>query len=107
MSGKEKRNCVSIHPDDAKALEVETGETVSVSTETGSIEIEALVTDEVMPGVVSIPHGWGHGLASGLKTAKKYHGVNVNLLLPSGPGTLEKFAGMARMTGVRVSINRS
>jgi len=57
--------------------------------------------------VVSIPHGWGHDKNSGLFVAKKYPGVNVNKLLASGPDSVEKLAGMAKLTGAPVSVRKA
>ncbi|MFK7894933.1 MAG: molybdopterin-dependent oxidoreductase [Myxococcota bacterium] len=49
-----------IHPDDAKGLGLESGKFVRVRSRVGEIEVECQVTDEMMPGVVSLPHGFGH-----------------------------------------------
>ncbi len=49
-----------IHPDDAARLGVTHGGTARVTSAAGSIEAPVEVTDEMMPGVVSLPHGWGH-----------------------------------------------
>lgn len=49
-----------IHPDDAKGLGVESGKFVRVRSRIGEIEVECQITDEMMPGVVSLPHGFGH-----------------------------------------------
>ncbi len=100
-------NKAILNPEDADALKINDGDIVRVSTDFGSIELPATVSEEVPPGVVAVPHGWGHGIKSGLSAAKKRPGVNVNLLLPSGPGTMEKLAGMAKMTGVRVKIEKA
>lgn len=105
--GSRPGNHASINPADAARLGVGPGDMVVVESEWGRIEIPVLVTDDVMEGVVSIPHGWGHALESGLSVAMKHPGVNVNLLTASGVGNLEKFAGMARLTGVRVTVTRS
>lgn len=49
-----------IHPDDAKGLAIESGKFVRVRSRVGEVEVECQVTDEMMPGVVSLPHGFGH-----------------------------------------------
>jgi anaerobic selenocysteine-containing dehydrogenase len=49
-----------IHPEDATRLGVEDGKTVRVRSRVAAIEVECHVTDEMMPGVVSLPHGYGH-----------------------------------------------
>jgi hypothetical protein len=58
---KGKNRCtLHIHPDDATRLGLADGETACVASRVGSVEIPIEVTDTIMPGVVSIPHGWGH-----------------------------------------------
>ena len=60
---KGKPRCtVHVHPDDAARLGFGDGADVRVSSTSGAIVLPAEVTDAVMPGVVSIPHGWGHGV---------------------------------------------
>jgi len=55
-----------------------------VSSRVGSVEVQVEVTDEVMPGVVSIPHGWGHGRTGAeLGVAARHAGANSNVLTPS------------------------
>ena len=51
-----------IHPDDAERLGLAHREFARVSNCVGEIEVECEVTDEMMPGVVSLPHGYGHTL---------------------------------------------
>ena len=50
-----------IHPDDAAARGLGDGAVARVATPRGSIELPIEITDAMMPGVVSVPHGWGHG----------------------------------------------
>jgi len=49
---------VEIHPSTARKFDITDGEMVAVETKTGSIKIKAKVTEDIMPQVVSIPHGW-------------------------------------------------
>jgi len=107
LASKEKTNRIVINPTDASLLEIEDDDLVEVESVFGRLTITAIVSDEMMRRVVAIPHGWGHDRASALSVAQKYPGVNVNRLIASGPGRLEKFAGMAKMTGVRVSIKKA
>ena len=81
VKGKE-RCTLHIHPDDAERLGLADGEHARViSSATGRIEVPVEVTDEIMPGVVSIPHGWGHD-APGVRmgVASEHAGVNSNVL---------------------------
>lgn len=82
MRGKD-RCTLLLHPDDAAHHDVVDGRPVEVSTSEGSIVVVAEVSDEMMPGVVSLPHGWGHGIdGTRLGVANAHPGVNSNLLNP-------------------------
>ncbi|MBV5245011.1 molybdopterin-dependent oxidoreductase [Mycolicibacterium sp. PAM1] len=82
MRGKD-RCTLLIHPDDALRHDVADGGQVEVSTTEGSIVVVAEVSDEMMPGVVCLPHGWGHGIdGTRLAVANAHPGVNSNLLSP-------------------------
>lgn len=82
MRGKD-RCTLLIHPDDALRHDVADGGQVEVSTIEGSIVVVAEVSDEMMPGVVCLPHGWGHGIdGARLAVANAHPGVNSNLLSP-------------------------
>ena len=84
MRGKD-RCTLLIHPDDASRLGLDDGALADVSTSEGSVSVIAEVSDEMMPGVVSLPHGWGHGVdGTSLDIANSHPGVNSNLLNPAG-----------------------
>lgn len=97
-------NFVYLHPDDARNLQLADGELAQVSTPTGSVTLPVKVSDDMMPRVVALPHGWGHQQADGLSIASRTSGVNPNLLAADGPDALEKFAGMALLTGIAVTV---
>jgi anaerobic selenocysteine-containing dehydrogenase len=83
MRGKD-RCTLLIHPDDAQRAGVRSGEVAEISTDEGSLTVLAEISDEMMPGVVSLPHGWGHGLdGTNLRVANDHPGVNSNLLNPA------------------------
>jgi anaerobic selenocysteine-containing dehydrogenase len=83
MRGRD-RCTLLIHPDDARRVGVRSGDAAEVSTSAGSLTVAAEVSDEMMPGVVSLPHGWGHGLdGTNLHVANDHPGVNSNLLNPA------------------------
>ncbi|SRX80901.1 molybdopterin oxidoreductase [Conexibacter woesei DSM] [Mycolicibacterium parafortuitum] len=83
MRGKD-RCTLLIHPGDADRLDIADGQPVEVSTSEGSLVVTAEVSDEMMPGVVSLPHGWGHGVdGTRLDVANAHPGVNANLLNPA------------------------
>ncbi|MDR3657487.1 MAG: molybdopterin-dependent oxidoreductase [Mycobacterium sp.] len=82
MRGRD-RCTLLIHPDDATRIGLASGQLARVSTSEGAVSVPAEVSDEMMPGVVSLPHGWGHGAAgTRLGVANAHRGVNSNLLNP-------------------------
>jgi len=91
-----------IHPDDANEYGIPDGGRCRISSAHGSIEIDATVTDEVKPGTLAVPHGWGH--RGGWQVANSAGGANVNLLASSAPEDLERLAGMAFLNGIPVAV---
>jgi anaerobic selenocysteine-containing dehydrogenase len=84
MRGKD-RCTLLIHPEDAERIGLANGELADVSTSEGSVSVLTEVSDEMKPGVVSLPHGWGHGRdGTSLDVANSHPGVNSNLLNPAG-----------------------
>jgi formate dehydrogenase len=91
-----------IHPDDARACQINDGEPCRVSSAHGTVELPAKVTDEVTPGTIAIPHGWGH--QGQWRRATAAGGANVNVLASSEPDQLERLAGMAFLNGIPVRL---
>jgi anaerobic selenocysteine-containing dehydrogenase len=91
-----------IHPDDAERAGLADGERARVTSDAGAVEIAVKVTDEMTVGTVALPHGWGH--RGGWRLANDTDGVNVNLLAPSDPESLEPLAGMAHLNGIPVRV---
>jgi anaerobic selenocysteine-containing dehydrogenase len=98
-------NRALIHPDDAAALSVADGDEVDVGSGQGTVRLRARVTDEMRPGVVAVPHGWGHA-GTAVKRAAALPGANINEVIPGGPTHLEPVSGMAIMMGHAVSVRR-
>ncbi len=101
---KGKPRCtLMLHPDTARAHSIEDGQQVKVTSRVGQVDIIAEVTDELMPGVVSIPHGWGHG-RKGVKQkiAQAHAGVSVNDL--TDDTLIDKLSGNAAVNGVPVQL---
>src|SRR5205823_5673835 len=68
-----------MHPDDARGRSLATGDRATVASRVGAIEAPVEVSDEMMPGVVCIPHGWGHARAGdSLGVASAHPGVSIN-----------------------------
>ena len=80
MTGK-NRFLVLINPKDAESKSIKDGQKVKVESTNFSFELDAKLTDEMMPGVISIPHGWGHEKnGTQQNTAVKNGGKNLNAL---------------------------
>lgn len=100
------RNYLFVHPDDARRLGLADDVVVRVQSPAGAVELPVRVDDDLMPGVVAATHGWGHAAASGMRIASERPGVNVNRLLPSGPGSYDPLSNQAFMTGIPVEVRR-
>jgi formate dehydrogenase len=100
-------NFLYLHSGDGEKLDLKENDLADVRSETGSVRIPVKYLDELMPGTVALPHGWGHQHANGLSIARKTTGVNVNLLAADGPVKLEKVSGMAHLTGIPVTITKA
>ncbi len=82
VKGKD-RCTVWVHPDDAERLGLADGGAARVSSSSGELVVPVEVTDEIMRGVISIPHGWGHDAPGNrMAVAAEHAGVNSNLLAP-------------------------
>ena len=99
------RNYLYMHPQDAEARQIGEGATVRIENDQGAIAAPVKLTDDLMPGVVAMSHGWGQGQSKGMRVASEAPGVNCNLLLPSGPGSFEPLSNQAHMTGIRVHVS--
>ncbi len=77
---------------------------VDIRSQAGVIRLPAQPLDTLEPGLVSVPHGWGHQHAEGLAIASKLRGANVNILASDGAAALEPLSGMAHLTGIPVSV---
>ena len=94
-----------IHPEDAKARGLSTGDPVAVRSATGRVVTRTEVTPDCMPGVVSLPHGYGHNRgATSIQIAAQKPGVSINdLTLDTA---VDALTGNAAFSGVRVTVNR-
>lgn len=100
------RHQLLMHPQDAVDVGVRDGDWVHVASRVGEVEIEVQVTDEVMPGVVSLPHGWGHHRpGTRLQVANAQAGESVNDL--TDDAFLDGISANAALNGVPVSIEAS
>jgi anaerobic selenocysteine-containing dehydrogenase len=91
---------LQVHPDDAGRLGLANGGRARVRSQVGEVVAEVEVTDRVRPGVVSLPHGWGHA-GTGLSVADGAGGVNVNVLTPP---EVDPLSGNAVLNGFDVRV---
>jgi len=97
------RCTLQVHPDDAARLGLAVEGTARVTSRVGSVELPVEVTDAIMRGVVSIPHGWGHSEpGTRLSIAGAHAGVNSNLL--ADEDLLEPLSGNAVLCGLPVTV---
>lgn len=104
VSGSRSTNYLYMHPADAASRELHDGELCEVRSATGALKVPLRLSEELMPGAVALPHGWGHQSADGLTVASRTRGQNANLLAPDGPDALEPLSGMARLTALDVQV---
>jgi len=101
VKGKD-RCTVQVHPDDAGRLGIDDGGRARVRSSSGELVVPVEVTDEIMPGVVSIPHGWGHDQdGNRMAVAAEHAGVNSNLLAPVD---VDAVSGNAVLNGIPVEV---
>jgi anaerobic selenocysteine-containing dehydrogenase len=103
---KGKPTCtLQLNPVDATRLGLDDGETARVSSRVGSVDAPVEVTDAIMPGVVSLPHGWGHDQPDiAMQVAQAHAGVNSNLL--ADETAFDPISGNAVLNGIPVTVER-
>ncbi|MCZ4078903.1 molybdopterin-dependent oxidoreductase [Rhodococcus sp. H36-A4] len=98
------RHQLLAHPEDLRARNIEDGSVVSVASTAGSVQIEVLATDRMMPGVVSMPHGFGHQRPGvELSVATTVVGASANDV--TDPHRVDAVSANAILNGVPVTIS--
>ena len=101
LAGGSNRCTLQIHPDDAARLGI--SDLAVVTGPGGKLQVPVEITDAIRPGVVSLPHGWGHTVpGTRMSVAATQPGVNANALLDSS--LLEPLSGTAVLNGVPVEV---
>lgn len=95
------RHHLLMHPADLADRSIDDGATVRVTSRVGSVEVEVAATEDVMRGVVSLPHGYGHARNPGMLAAARVPGVSINDL--TDPDRLD-VSGNAALSGVPVTV---
>jgi anaerobic selenocysteine-containing dehydrogenase len=92
-----------VHPQDAARLGLADGGRAQVTSAAGSVTAPVALSEEIMPGVVSLPHGWGHSKPGArMRVAAEHAGVSVNRLTPDAE--IEPLSGNAILCGVPVTV---
>ncbi len=98
------RHRLQMHPADMQDRQIRDGARVAVSSRVGTVEIEVEASEDVMPGVVCLPHGWGQATRDGIRlsVANAAGGVSFNDL--SDEHLLDMASGNAVLNGVPVEV---
>jgi anaerobic selenocysteine-containing dehydrogenase len=99
-----ERCTLLMHPQDASRLGLAQGALAQLSAHGTTLNAPVDISEDMMPGVVSLPHGWGHDLpGSQLQVAARRPGVNLNALLSDG--ARDPLSGNAVLSGVPVQVS--
>ena len=96
------RHQLFMHPADLAERSLDDGALVTVTSRVGRVRVEVTATDDMMPGVVSLPHGYGHARNTGMRKAAEVPGVSINDL--TDPERLD-VSGNAALSGVPVTVS--
>jgi anaerobic selenocysteine-containing dehydrogenase len=101
---KGKPRCtLLVHPEDAEERGLSDGAEAVVRSRVGEVRVPVQVSDEIMRGVVSLPHGWGHGRRRiRQRIAAEHAGVSVNDL--TDEQWIDPLTGNAGFNGVPVEV---
>ena len=99
-----KNRCtLLVHPEDAARLGLEDGTVARIRSRVGEVTAPVELSDGIMPGVVSLPHGWGHGRQGvRLRVAAAHPGVSLNDL--TDEQRVDALCGVAALSGVPVEV---
>jgi anaerobic selenocysteine-containing dehydrogenase len=94
---------LQVHPDDAARLGLSDGGRATIRSRVGAVDAPVEVTADIRPGVVSLPHGWGHDLdGTDLSVARAHAGTNSNVL--TDEDVVEPLTGTAVLNGIPVAV---
>jgi anaerobic selenocysteine-containing dehydrogenase len=98
-----QRCTLHVHPADAARLALADGAPATVRSRVGQVTATVEVTDDIRPGVVSLPHGWGHDLDGvEMDVARAHAGINSNVL--TDERVVEPLTGTAVLNGIPVTL---
>lgn len=94
---------LQVNPEDAARLELKDGQTAQITSDAGTVSAPVEITDRVMEGVVSLPHGWGHDMAGmQMQVAGANPGVNTNRIVPAA---VDPLSATAVLNGIAVTVS--
>ncbi len=97
------RCTLQVHPHDAVALGLVDGGAATITSRVGSVRAPVEVTESIRPGVVSLPHGWGHDVpGTRMRVAAEHAGVNSNVL--SDDKAIDPLSGTSVLNGIPVEV---
>jgi anaerobic selenocysteine-containing dehydrogenase len=101
---KGKPRCtLHVNPQDAQRYELADGEQAELRSRTGTLIVPVEITDAIMPGVVSLPHGWGHDVqGTQQRVAQEHSGANSNVL--ADDQLIDPLSGNAVLNGIPVEL---
>lgn len=103
MRGR-NRCTLHMHPEDAAQLHLQDQQVVKVASRVGEIELPVEISTSIMPGVVSMPHGYGHARQGvQLDVAKQYAGASINDL--TDEYVLDELTGNSAFSGAKVRVS--
>jgi anaerobic selenocysteine-containing dehydrogenase len=102
VSGK-PRCTLWIHPQDAAARQLQDGQQVNVASRVGQVSVPVHLTEDIRPGVVSLPHGWGHDRpGTNMQVAQAHAGASINDL--TDDRLTERISANAAFSAVPVRV---
>jgi anaerobic selenocysteine-containing dehydrogenase len=102
MKGR-NRCTLQMNPEDAKVLQLIDKQSISVKSRVGEVQLPLEITNDMMPGVVCMPHGYGHGKKGvQLDIANKHAGVSINDL--TDDLVIDELTGNAAFSNVKVTV---
>jgi anaerobic selenocysteine-containing dehydrogenase len=102
MKGR-PRCTLLVHPSDAASRHLANGDLARVGSEVGTIVVAVEITDAMLPGVISLPHGWGHDRdETRLRVAREHAGTSINDVTSNLH--LDTLSGTAAFNGAAVTL---
>ncbi|HEU4947712.1 MAG TPA: molybdopterin-dependent oxidoreductase [Kribbella sp.] len=97
------RHWLLMNPDDLAKRSLTHGQLIRLTSASGSVDVEVAASEDMMPGVVSLPHGFGHNREGVLlSVAGKVPGVSINDV--TDPASADTVSGTAALNGVPVTV---